>query len=346
MISLLLSFVALIFTYDSICGEKKAGTLRLILVASIPRHNLLCGKYLGAMFTIGIPLLVGLLINLLIINSSQTVNLGAINWLKIFIVIVVSLLYLSFFVLLGIFVSTKITHPINCIVSLLLIWTILVILVPSSGRIISSTFHNIPTHADVQRRIRETQEDFAKRILSGKYGPRAANITSSPNNPAADPPARAKYKNEQAETINRIIEDHIRQMTTQAVIGRTFTRFSPAVLYQRASEIIVGAGINRYRSLYQQVKRHQTVFKECVYRKDQEDSGSLHLLFPEEKLVENWRAISQEAVNFATVPKFQEQYPHILGTLRLTIWDIGLLILYNLFLFMASFVSFSKYDAR
>ncbi len=35
IISLILSFVALVFTYNSICGEKEAGTLRLMLVGSI-----------------------------------------------------------------------------------------------------------------------------------------------------------------------------------------------------------------------------------------------------------------------------------------------------------------------
>ena len=59
-ISLIVSFVALLLTYDSICGEKQTGTLRLMLAGSIPRHKVLLGKYFGAMLTIGIPPAVGL----------------------------------------------------------------------------------------------------------------------------------------------------------------------------------------------------------------------------------------------------------------------------------------------
>jgi ABC-type transport system involved in multi-copper enzyme maturation permease subunit len=36
IISLVLSFVAFVFTFDSICGEKEAGTLRMMLANTIP----------------------------------------------------------------------------------------------------------------------------------------------------------------------------------------------------------------------------------------------------------------------------------------------------------------------
>jgi len=48
--SLILSFVALLLTYDCICGEKEGGTLRLMLAGAVPRHKLLVAKYLSEMF--------------------------------------------------------------------------------------------------------------------------------------------------------------------------------------------------------------------------------------------------------------------------------------------------------
>ena len=43
-----------------------------------------------------------------------------------------------------------------------------------------------------------------------------------------------------------------------------------------------------------------------------------------------------------TVPKFQERDLALGQTLKLAIWDIGLLILFNLVFFAAAYVSFFK----
>jgi hypothetical protein len=51
-------------------------------------------------------------------------------------------------------------------------------------------------------------------------------------------------------------------------------------------------------------------------------------------------------VDFDTVPKFQEKEWALGESLRLAIWDIGLLALFNLGFFAASWVSFMKYDVR
>ncbi|HID30549.1 MAG TPA: hypothetical protein EYP19_11170, partial [Desulfobacterales bacterium] len=57
IISIILSFVALLLTYDSICGEKEAATLSLMLSGPVPRDTVVLSKYLGAMCTLGMPLL-------------------------------------------------------------------------------------------------------------------------------------------------------------------------------------------------------------------------------------------------------------------------------------------------
>jgi len=122
IISLILSFVALLLTYDSICGEREAGTLRLMLAGSIPRHTILLGKYFGTMITLGIPLLLGLLVNLIIVTSSKVSAFGTLDWLKTIPIALLSFLYLSIFVLLGMFVSSRMSRSTSSMVILLLVW--------------------------------------------------------------------------------------------------------------------------------------------------------------------------------------------------------------------------------
>ena len=66
MIGYVLSLIAILFTFDSISGERERGTLRLMLANSIPRHTVLLGKFLGALISISAPLTLAVLMNLLI----------------------------------------------------------------------------------------------------------------------------------------------------------------------------------------------------------------------------------------------------------------------------------------
>ena len=99
-------------------------------------------------------------------------------------------------------------------------------------------------------------------------------------------------------------------------------------------------------NLYQQVKQYQIQLKEYILSKDSNDPESLHLLSPNKDVVKNWKTVSRKPVDFDTVPKFQERDLGLGQSLKLAIWDIGLLALFNLVFFAASFVSFLRYDVR
>ena len=341
-ISLIVSFVALLLTYDSLCGEKQTGTLRLMLAASIPRYKVLLGKYLGAMVTIGIPLLSGLMLSLIIVVSYRTININTGQWLKILTIVLLSFLYLSIFILSGILISSRSHKPTSSMVVLLLLWVGLVILIPSFGRIIAGRFHKIPTRIDMENRVAEAIQQI--KDDSEKFGKGAGSWNSQQDNP----PAAAKYYNAQVNAKTTIMDEYLRQMVAQVNTGRYFTCVSPAAIYQRASEIIAGVGVSRIAHLCQQIKRYQENFREFIRSKDAEDPASLHLLFqfPSEWVAKNWYAISHERVDFDSVPKFQEHDLALDASLKLAIWDIGLLLLMNLGLFAAAFVSFLRYDVR
>jgi ABC-type transport system involved in multi-copper enzyme maturation permease subunit len=346
IISLFLSFAALVFTYDSICGEKQAGTLRLMLAGSIPRYKILMGKYFGVMFTLGIPLLIGLLLHLIILISSNIVIIGLSEWMKIIAIVLLSFLYLSIFVLLGLFVSSRTSRTANCMVILLFVWVGLVILMPGFGRIFSNTFQKISTKAERERTKSEALKQIMDNAYAEKYGKNAINRNRDRNSPENNPPARARFANAMWEAEDQILEEHLNQMMAQATIGRRFTRFLPTTIYQNASEAVAGTGLNRFIELYQQIKRYRQDLKEFIRSKDSEDPDSLHLLTPEIITVLNWRMISHKPVDFDTVPKFQERDLALGESLQLAILDIGLLALFNLVFFAAAFVSFLRYDVR
>ena len=149
-------------------------------------------------------------------------------------------------------------------------------------------------------------------------------------------------ENAVTDARNQVFEGYINEMMLQVEMGRRFTRISPTVLYQCASEVFAGTGVARFWDLYQQIKRYQRILRQYVLDEDRKDPDSLHLLFDQV----GWRCISQKPVDFSTVPRFQERDPSIAESLKWAIWDVGLLMLFNVILFMLSYVAFLKYDVR
>ena len=345
IVSLILSFAALVFTYDTICGEKEAGTLRQMLANAIPRHQILMGKYSGAMIVLAVPLLIGMLLSLIIAILFEDATIGINEWLKIITIIGVSLLYLSIFVLLGMFVSIRTHHSANSMAILLLVWIVFVIMLPSFCRIIFDISYKEPTSTELEKDLQAA----GKQIWDNneKYGKNAGNWSSDVNDPSLNPPARARLRNAMNDAANRIRQDYHNKLVAQAFARRNIASVSPTVVYQRACEVIAGTGINRCVNLYEQVRQYGVQLREFISSKDSEDPDRLHLINPGEETVNgNWRAISHKLVDFDIVPKFQERNLALRTSLRLAVWDIGLLALINLGLFAAAFVSFLKYDVR
>jgi len=344
IISTVLSFVALVLTYDSMSGEKESGTLRLMLANTIPRYKVLLGKYFGAMFTLTIPLIAGLLVSLIIVIPSEDVTIDAAAWLKILAVAILSLLYLSIFVFLGMFISSRSAHSSNCMVLLLVVWVVLVILLPGGGRIFAEISSRSPTQVDLERRLDEVGKEIWDN--SEKFGKNAGSMSTNLKNPSNNPPARARLKTALTNAASQVRDDHHNRLLAQALAGRNFTCLSPVVIYQCASEAITGTGITHCANLYKQIKQYQADLKQYIRSEDSKDPDSLHLIFPEEQCARSWKTISHNPVDFDTVPKFQEKDPTIGESLQWAIWDIGLLALFNLVFFTAAFVSFLRYDVR
>ncbi len=344
IVSLFLSFGAMVFAHDSLCGEKEAGTLALLLAGSVPRHKILLGKYIAIMLTLGIPLLLGILVNLLIVTRSNSVAIHTGEWLKIPVIVLTSFLYLSIFALLSMFVSSRAKRSVISMVVLLFIWVGLVIVIPSSGRTMAQGFQKVPTQVELQRQVGDATSRLSEDCIAGKYGEKAG--TATPDGNECDPEGRARFRNDATQLANRMIDEHINRMIAQVAAGRHFTGISPAEIYRRACESIAGTGIQRFSQLCRQTVRYQDDFRDYICTRDNEDPASLHLPCEDSYAAGMWKAMSHQPVDFDTVPRFQERDLALGQSLKLAIWDIGLLGLFNLAFFTAAWISFMRYDVR
>lgn len=127
---IVLSIAAFILVFDVICGEKEAGTLRLLASFPVPRSTIAFAKLIAGSLTVWMPL--GMLFLLAALTASlSNLGLSSEDWWRLLSILVLFLLYLTVFVAFGLWGSAVTHRRSTSFLLLLCLWGVWVYLVPS-----------------------------------------------------------------------------------------------------------------------------------------------------------------------------------------------------------------------
>jgi ABC-type transport system involved in multi-copper enzyme maturation permease subunit len=107
ILAIILSLLALIFTYDSCTGEKELGTLKMQLSNSISRYKILLGKVIGVYLTILPIILFCYILAFLLVLNYYDIVFSFNDWVRICLLFFASILFLTVFIFIGQFISTR-----------------------------------------------------------------------------------------------------------------------------------------------------------------------------------------------------------------------------------------------
>ena len=235
-IGIFMSFFVILFTFDAIAGERVNGTLSLMMSNQISRGQMLFAKYLGAFFTLMVPLAIGILMNLLIIYLSGSISFDLADWFRILGMVGLFALHISIFIFLGLFFSSRVSNAITSLVWLLLTWVCLAFIFPSLIGLFVGTLDPIPSIEIISSRKRaqlaNIEDEFRPMELLETTKLREA---PSPDNPSATR-RWATYFTRRYETKTRIADAHVDQQLRQVQLARELTQVSPIVCFQYAME--------------------------------------------------------------------------------------------------------------
>ena len=330
-IGVLMSFFAILFTFDAIAGERMRGTLSLILSNTVSRGQVLLGKYLGAFVILMVPLVMGVLINLLIILLIGSIPFDSAGWLRILGIVGLFALHISVFIFLGLFFSSRVSNAITSLVWLLLTWVCLAFVFPSLLGTFVSNLNPIPSVDEISMRRQaqldqiedEWQRGSPKRL---KKSPSLERISVTR--------LWAEYFTAINNTDTQIADGHIDQQLQQVQLARDLTQISPIATFQYAMEGLANTSIVGYMNFVKQARRYRQTFIDFVKTEDQGDPESLHIYPVREGL-------SQKPVDPNAVPVFAEQISY-----RSVLSQVGLLVLFNLLFFILAQVSFLMSEVK
>ena len=107
IVGVIMSLLALAFSYDAVSGERESGVLKLVMSYSMPRDQFLLGKWIGSYLALITPFLFAFLLGLVITILFPSVEASVDHTLAIVALLLLSLLYLSAVFSLGILVTCR-----------------------------------------------------------------------------------------------------------------------------------------------------------------------------------------------------------------------------------------------
>ena len=328
IIGYVLSLVALLFTFDSISGERERGTLRLTLANAIPRHTVLIGKFLGAFICVSIPFILAILVNLLVISTSSDVHLDSEAWGRLGIIFFVAVLYTCLFLALGMLVSARVQRSAVSLVILLLVWIVFVVFMPSTlASIAGKSTPSGPTY-DFWERSSKLHEE-----LRSDYSPRRYK---EPEGSTKRIEVDGEYVTKDAERQEQLHEERLNRRIAEVHRARVITRISPVTIVQNLIESFAGTGFERHFQFLENVQTYVREFRIFIVDTDNADPESLHIFGVR-------TGMSPKPVSPESVPKFEDTL-NLSKDFNTAAMDLLLLTLFVLVLLSGAYLAFVRVE--
>jgi ABC-2 type transport system permease protein len=349
IIKTIFSLYVILLGFSGISEEKEKGTLRLVLSNSFSRVRLLTAKYLTILAVTFVPLLVGFVINLVIfaIFPPQTLTVGHLS--NIFLMLLLSMAYLSLFAFLSLFFSSLIPRSSLVLLVLLAAWVLFAVIIPDTSGILSQKFSKVPSEYQtaknlepfVQKEVWDRIQKIQQRINKGELRTEE-EVRKETDQAFEEGQDKMKF-------YYKSYEDSMKQRT---LLAQNLSRLSPASLFQYASEDIAQAGIHREEEFLKDSQNFSRIYDQYILKKVGKLTGVSGWSFGD-TLTLNGKKIeihSPEPEEYrgdmSDFPKFVELGPSLSLVLKHALGDIAGLILWNLALAVLAFAAFLRADVR
>jgi len=238
IVRVVLSLVALLFGFDQVSREKEGGTLRLMLANPASRGAVLAGKWLGNFVSLAVPFLLVSAIGIAVISLDPAVRFSADQTVRLAVILALSLVYIAFFLSLGILVSALTRRASSSLVILLFAWALLVFVLPNLGTLAARQLVDVPS---VRALSEKRQQVWTREVLLGIRGEKdwAARVkTISAENDALEADYRVKF--------DRLV-----------ALSKNINRISPVASFVYAATEIAGTGIGEEGAFKREVVRYK-----------------------------------------------------------------------------------------
>ena len=283
-LTILLSLLGILFSYDMLSREKEQGTLKLSLTNPLSRSTLFLGKITGIFLTLVPILILCFLIILIMIQFTPSIHFTASEYGRIVMLILMNLVYFAFFVFLGGFISSRSKSSVTSIIINLFTWCFLLFLLPNAATYLGKNITKAEDYKNVKFNIEQIDNNFwnnqSKEIekqlkeenleLIGYYYCSGWDWDAG-HLLLFTPLGSVQYERRKKELINPVLLDNsnqkwiqqaawLDQLYHQEKTVRYLSCISPAEIMKQISASLCRTGMTNEVHFMNQVRRFQDVF--------------------------------------------------------------------------------------
>ena len=367
IVTIIMSLLALLFSYDAITGERQSGTLRLMISNSISRTTILFGKFIGGAASLLIPFIFSLLVGGLYISVNPSIHWNGSAWAEFGLLTAASITFITLFYLLGLMISTFTRYSSTSILNCLFLWVLFILVSPNISPYISAQLRRVPSIRETQRQAeeidrasREAYQQRRKEVVDrfrGNYGSLFSQFEALDKIEdekkveelaAADPQfqtmvdafrgelgqARQQWRDTVRKEEDTLWGNLNTKAAAQTRLAKNLACISPFANYVYVARDITGTGL-RSMEYFDKVKgEYGGRFWRYVSKKVQEAQ-------------ENDPDFSWESyLDLSERPRFVFKEEPVKDKLIEVLPNWGILALFNVVFFVSAFTGFMIYDVR
>jgi ABC-type transport system involved in multi-copper enzyme maturation permease subunit len=363
IVTILISLVALILTYDAVSGEKEDGTLKLMLANGLPRFKVILAKAAGSVLTLLVPLVLSLAAGMLVVLLHPRVDWTGADWGALGLILGGAVLYGAVFSLIGLLVSSAHRSSASSIMTSLFVWALLVLVVPNLSPYVASFLSPAPSRIKVARetaRITDTDRDDLGRKLVAEYRGEVVRqypvlserlteaevkkrVVEDPEYRKAYEAARAAVEKAWAEAnrtqsqkADALWDDLNRKEAAQTELARVISMASPLASMSYLATDLSSTGTRNQAHFGRLVQ----LWGQAFYRDYQ--PKKIAELRAKDPTADSWNT----AVDMSDAPRFRYVEEDLGGRVQAALPPFGVLFGFGIVLFAAAYVAFIRYDVR
>ena len=382
---LVLSLLAIILVYDAFSGEKETGTLKLMLSNGVKRSQLLTGKLVSTTILLTIPVLLSFLFSLIVITTVYSIGFSMDQWLRIGLIILSTIVFLFFFIALGLMVSSLTARSSVSLILLTSLWVTLCVLQPNMGSYIASASVGIPSHETMENRYEENWNEFTekqqailkqikKKTPPGRQNGNIMNFGDDSHNFAVldgtTPLLMAfLYRTQEVEPLrhqyaerewNIYRQQYLPPLIRQQKLQNAIDLISPAALLQYSAASLSRTDIGHYDEFLESARNYRSALMNYLVNDRKIFSDNAHEYFTQldkeeignSRYEERVKANSShgfyntQPLDLTGLPKYTFQASSPEGSTAGFILRIMLILFYTGIIILFTGYRFGKYDAR
>jgi ABC-type transport system involved in multi-copper enzyme maturation permease subunit len=309
---IVISVLALLAAYDVISGERKRGTLKLMLSGETARHQVLLGKFLAGLITLSVPVAITFVIGIVIFVSFPIVTLSGSDWIRIGLMFLASMIFTSVMYLLGLLFSCVAKRPEISMALGLFLWIIFLFVIPNVSIHLATEIHPLVLEEKKNSQLAllkaglnneldnikiDTSDAIEKSSGDDVFGGWYERIIDKAWFKAYQKEYKLTYpiKIKYADRFWDVEHSYLNSFFRQRYLANRLSRISPISTYENLMAVFAGTDLVSFQHFINDVRAHRMQVIEYIRLKtDNFSSGSFFATCTEEEAAEYTKLFLQE----------------------------------------------------